>query len=269
MTDRAFEFTGTRGYALSGRLHEPQDATAQWAVFAHCFTCGKDSLAASRIARYLIQHGIGVLRFDFAGLGTSGGCFADTTFAADVEDLVAANAAMIASGKTPSLLIGHSLGGAAALAAAGSMPNVRAVATIGAPADVKHVLNQFDPAGLQAIREHGEAEVMLAGRPFLIRKTFLDDLERHDLSASVANLGRGLLVMHSPRDTTVDIQSAAQIFAAARHPKSYVSLDDADHLMRKSADAEYAAKLIAAWASHYLSRAAEPVAATATTGGAG
>ena len=252
MTEQVFEFGGARGYKLSGRLHEPETATAQWGVFAHCFTCGKDSLAASRIARALASHGIGVLRFDFAGLGGSGGQFADSTFAADVEDLVAAHDAMVAAGKPPSLLIGHSLGGAAALAAAESMPQVRAVATIGAPADVKHILKQFDPASLETIKAQGEAQVQLAGRPFVVRKSFVDDLDRHDLAANVANLARALLVMHSPHDTTVDIQNAAQIFAAARHPKSFISLDAADHLMRKSADAEYAAKLIAAWASRYL-----------------
>jgi putative redox protein len=200
----------------------------------------------------LANQGIGVLRFDFAGLGTSGGCFADSSFAANVDDLLAANQAMSDAGKPPALLIGHSLGGAAALAAAGSMQNIRAVATIGAPFDVKNVLRQFDPDSLQKIKTQGEAEVLLAGRPFVIRKTFVDDLERHDLGASIAGLGRALLVMHSPRDSTVDIHNAGQIFAAAKHPKSFISLDDADHLMRKSSDAEYAARLISAWVAHYL-----------------
>lgn len=252
MSDLAFEFDGQHGYHLSGRLDEPTSPTRQWAIFAHCFTCGKDSLAASRIARSLANQGIGVLRFDFAGLGTSGGCFADSSFAANVDDLVAASRAMNDAGKSPALLIGHSLGGAAALAAAGSMPNIRAVATLSAPFDVKHVLKQIDPDSLEKIKAQGEAEVLLAGRPFVIRKTFIDDLERHDLAASIGGLGRALLVMHSPRDTTVDIQNAGQIFGAAKHPKSFVSLDDADHLMRKSGDADYAARLIAAWVSHYL-----------------
>lgn len=252
MTEVTFDFDGVRGYRLSGRLLAPEAVPRAWAIFAHCFTCGKDSLAAARIARALASEGIGVLRFDFAGLGTSGGCFADSTFAANVDDVVAAGRAMTEAGKAPALLIGHSLGGAAALAAAASMPGIRAVATIGAPFDVKNVLKQFNPDSLEKIRSMGEAEVQLAGRPFVVRKTFVDDLERHDLASSIQQLGRALLVMHSPHDTTVDIDNAGRIFLAAKHPKSFISLDDADHLMRKSSDADYAAALIAAWVSHYL-----------------
>jgi len=248
----SFEFDGTRGYLLRGRLHEPESAARGWAVFAHCFTCGKDSLAASRIARALAQQGIGALRFDFAGLGSSEGAFADSTFAADVDDLVLAGRAMGNAGKQPALLIGHSLGGAAALAAAGSMPDIRAVATLGAPFEVKHILTQFDPDSLGRIMNQGEAEVLLAGRQFIVRKSFVDDLERHDMAAGIAHLNRALLVMHSPLDTIVDIQNAAQIFGAARHPKSFISLHHADHLLRDSDDANYAAKLIATWVSHYL-----------------
>jgi putative redox protein len=247
-----FDFDGPRGYRLSGRLEEPDSTPRGWAILAHCFTCGKDSLASSRIARALAAEAVGVLRFDFAGLGSSGGTFADSSFAADVEDLVAAGRAMAAAGEEPTLLIGHSLGGAAVLVAAGEMANVRAVATIGAPADVAHVLHHFDDASLAAIETDGEAEVLLAGRPFVVRKSFIDDLRRHDLAARIAALHRPLLVLHSPRDATVGIENASRIFAAAKHPKSFISLDDADHLLTKRADADYVAAMIATWASRYL-----------------
>ncbi|HYG43722.1 MAG TPA: alpha/beta hydrolase [Bordetella sp.] len=256
MSAHSFEFDGPRGYRLSGRLEIPDaNPPAGWAILAHCFTCGKDSLAATRLARALATRGIGVLRFDFAGLGGSGGSFADATFAADVEDLIAAGRAMAEDGKPPAILIGHSLGGAASLAAAGDMPGIRAVATIGAPFDVAHVLHQFDPASLQAIDAEGQAEVLLAGRPFVVRKSFVADLARHDLGARIAQLRMPLLVLHSPRDTTVGIDNAGRIFAAAKHPKSFISLDDADHLLTRRADADYAAAMISTWASRFLSRA--------------
>jgi uncharacterized protein len=256
-----FDFTGQLGYRLSGRLDLPDAALRGWGILAHCFTCGKDSLAASRIAKALAAKGIGMLRFDFAGLGGSGGSFAASSFAADVQDLVAAGQAMIAAGKVPSLLIGHSLGGAAALVAAGDMLAIRAVATIGAPFDVSHVLHQFAPSSLEAIERQGEAEVLLAGRPFVVRKSFVSDLKRHDLGERIAGLHRPLLIMHAPRDATVGIDNAARIFGAARHPKSFVSLDDADHLLRRRADADYAAAIIATWASRYLAAPSAPSAA--------
>jgi len=251
MAGELFDFEGPQGYQLAGRLERPDDALRGWAVFAHCFTCGKDSLAATRITRALAAAGIGVLRFDFAGLGASGGSFADS-FAADVADLVAAGQAMQAAGRPPTLLVGHSLGGAAVLKAAGAMPDVRAVATIGAPFDVAHVLHQFAPASLQAIADDGQAEVLLAGRPFVVRQSFVQDLGRHDAARYIGTLKRPLLVMHSPRDGTVDIANAAQVFGAAKHPKSFISLDDADHLLTRRADADYAAAMIAAWAARYL-----------------
>lgn len=254
MTAQAFEFDGPRGYRLAGRMELPDGQVRGWAILAHCFTCGKDSLAATRVARALAAHGIGVLRFDFAGLGASGGSFADATFAADVEDVRAAGRALAEAGKPPTILIGHSLGGAAALAAAGEMPGVRAVATIAAPFDVSHVLHHIDPASLDAIRTLGEAEVMLAGRPFMVRRGFVDDLARHDQAARIAQLRVALLVLHSPADATVGIENAARIFAAARHPKSFISLDDADHLLTRRADADYAADMIATWAGRYLER---------------
>jgi alpha-beta hydrolase superfamily lysophospholipase len=252
MSGQAFEFDGPRGYRLSGKLDLPNGEPSGWAILAHCFTCGKDSLAASRLARALASHGIGVLRFDFAGLGSSGGSFAHATFAADVDDLVAAGQAMARDGKAPSILIGHSLGGAAVLMAAGEMQSIRAVATIGAPFDVTHVLHQFDEGSLKVIEEQGEAEVLLAGRPFVVRKSFVEDLARHDLSSRIAQLRVPLLVLHSPVDRTVGIDNAARIFAVAKHPKSFISLDDADHLITRKADADYAAAMISTWASRFL-----------------
>ncbi|RXZ38171.1 alpha/beta hydrolase [Oxalobacteraceae bacterium CAVE-383] len=252
MAAEVFDFEGAGGYRLSGRLEQPDGAARGWAILAHCFTCGKDSLATTRITRALASHGIGVLRFDFAGLGGSGGDFANTTFAADVKDLVAAGQAMAAAGKEPALLIGHSLGGAAVLMAAGEMPSIRAVATIAAPFDVAHVLHQFDPAGLEKIETQGEAEVHLAGRPFLVRKSFVDDARRHDLGVRIAALHRPLFVLHGPHDATVGIDNAARIFGAAKHPKSFLSLDDADHLLTRKVDADYAAAMITVWAGRYL-----------------
>lgn len=257
MASHPFDFEGPKGYRLSGRLAEPEAALRGWAIFAHCFTCGKDSLAAVRVTRTLAEYGIGVLRFDFAGLGTSGGSFADSNFAADVNDLIAAARTMSTAGKAPSLLIGHSLGGAAALMAAAAMPSVKAVVTIAAPFDVAHVLHLFDAAGLEKIETEGEAEVQLGGRPFVVRKSLVDDLRRHDLRTRIAELHRPLLVLHAPSDETIGIDHATHIFAAARHPKSFVSLDDADHLLTRRADADYVAGLVTAWSSRYLPLASE------------
>ena len=244
MANQHFNFLGKSGHRLSGRIERPQSTPRGWAIFAHCFTCGKDSLAAVRVSRALALHGIGVLRFDFAGLGTSGGAFADATFAADVGDLIAAGRAMADAGMAPSLLVGHSLGGAAVLVAAADIPSVRAVTTIGAPADVSHVLHQFDQDALARIEKNGEAELTLANRPFVVRKTFVDDARQQKLEARIAEMRKPLLVMHAPGDTVVGIDHASQIFLAARHPKSFVSLDDADHLLSRRQDADYAASVI-------------------------
>jgi alpha-beta hydrolase superfamily lysophospholipase len=252
MSSQAFEFDGPRGYRLAGKLELPDGRPQGWAILAHCFTCGKDGLASTRLARALASRGVGVLRFDFAGLGSSGGSFAETTFAADVEDVIAAGNAMIEDGKRPSILVGHSLGGAAVLMAAGEMPGIRAVATLGAPFDTSHVLHQFDPQSLQTIEKLGQAEVSLAGRPFVVRKSFIDDLARHDLASRIAQLRIPLLVLHAPLDATVGIENAARIFAAAKHPKSFISLDNADHLLTRRVDADYAAAMISTWASRYL-----------------
>lgn len=252
MAGFAFDFSGSRGQRLSGRVERPETTPRGWAILAHCFTCGKDGLAASRLARALALTGIGVLRFDFAGIGKSEGEFADSTFAADVEDLIAAQRAMAEAGMPPSLLVGHSLGGAAVLVASANLPGISAVATIGAPSSVDHVLHQFAPEAIEAIERDGEAEVLLGGRPFVVRRTLLNDLGRHDLPATVATLCRPLLVMHAPLDQTVGIRNASDIFLAAKHPKSFVSLDGSDHLLTRRADADYAAGMIAAWAARYL-----------------
>lgn len=252
MPAQAFEFDGPHGYRLSGKLELPDGQPQGWAIFAHCFTCGKDSLAASRLARALAARSIGVLHFDFAGLGNSGGSFSDATFAADVEDLVAAGNAMAGDGKSPTILVGHSVGGAAVLMAAGEMPGIRGVATLGAPFDTKHVLHQFDPESLQTIETQGQAEVSLAGRLFVVRKSFIEDLARHDLASRIAQLRIPLLVLHSPLDATVGIENAARIFTVAEHPKSFISLDNADHLLTRRVDADYAAAMISTWAGRYL-----------------
>lgn len=251
-----FDFLSPRGYQLSGRLELPETTPRGWAILAHCFTCGKESLAAARLARALALTGIGVLRFDFAGLGMSGGAFAET-FAADVGDLIAAGEAMAARGMEPTLLVGHSLGGAAALAAAGRMSSIRAVSTIGAPADVAHILHLFDADSLETINTEGEAEVVLAGRPFVVRKSFIEDVRDHDLGVAISELRRPLLVLHAPLDNVVGIENASRIFLAARHPKSFVSLDDADHFLSRRADADYAATMISSWAARYMPKLME------------
>lgn len=252
MPSRNFSFSSPAGYVLDGRLELPDAPVRGWALMAHCFTCGKDNLAAVRIGRALARAGIGTLRFDFAGLGGSGGEFADGSFAADVLDLVAAGTSMAEAGMPPSLLIGHSLGGAAVLAAAAALPEVRAVSTIGAPFDVEHVLGLFDPASLAAIETLGESDVKLAGRTFHVRRSLIDDLRQHDQASRIAALGRPLLILHAPHDEVVDIDHASRIFAAAAYPKSLVSLDGADHLLSRQTDVDYAAAIIASWAARYL-----------------
>src|SRR6516225_8318152 len=253
-------FPGSSGEELSARLEFPDGPVRAFALFAHCFTCTKDVLAARRIAGGLAAAGVAVLRFDFTGLGSSEGDFANTDFSSNVEDLVCAADYLRRSYEAPVILIGHSLGGAAVLAAASRIPEVKAVATIGAPADVAHVLHQFG-GSLEQIRSEGEGEVRLAGRPFRIRRSFVEDAEGQRLEDHIRTLGRALLVMHAPRDEVVGIDNASRIFLAARHPKSFVSLDDADHLLSRPQDAAYAAGVIAAWASRYVPQA--PAAAMA------
>jgi putative redox protein len=250
------EFPGSQGEPLAARLDRPAGRARAWALFAHCFTCSKDFVASKRVSQSLAERGIGVLRFDFTGLGGSGGEFANTDFTSNVADLVAAADWLRAEHAAPALLVGHSLGGAAVLAAAAQIPEAVGVATLGAPADPEHVAKLFSTSR-DEIERSGEAQVELAGRPFRIRKQLLDDLASHSLDERVGSLKKALLVLHSPLDNQVGIENATRIFAAARHPKSFVSLDDADHLLSRPGDAAYAADVIAAWAERFLPPAAE------------
>lgn len=245
------EFTGALGAPLAAAIDWPRCPTRAFAIYAHCFTCSKDLFASRRVANALTAHGIAVLRFDFTGLGESGGEFANTSFSSSAADLIAAADWLAATHRAPALLVGHSLGGTAVLAAATEIASVRAVATIGAPASADHVLRNF-AGGLEEIRARGEAEVDIGGRPFTVRKQFLDDAEASRLTDKIATLHAATLVMHSPTDQQVGIENAEAIFKALRHPKSFVSLDDADHLLTRHEDAIYAADVIAAWASRYI-----------------
>jgi uncharacterized OsmC-like protein/fermentation-respiration switch protein FrsA (DUF1100 family) len=256
------EFAGSQGHSLAARLELPDGAPRAFALFAHCFTCSKDIFAASRIARSLAEQGIAVLRFDFTGLGASQGDFANTNFSSNVDDLLCAVEYLRAEHAAPAILIGHSLGGAAVLAAAGQVPEVRAVATIGAPADPSHVRHLFAEARPE-IEEQGEAEVQLAGRSFRIQKQFLEDIEGHRLAESIGRMKKALLIFHAPLDNTVGIDNAGEIFVAAKHPKSFVSLDGADHLLSRHEDASYVATVLSAWATRYLDAFEDNAADTA------
>jgi uncharacterized OsmC-like protein/pimeloyl-ACP methyl ester carboxylesterase len=251
MATERFQFAGTAGHQLAAALDLPDGAIAAYALFAHCFTCSKDVLAAKRIAAALSAKGIAVLRFDFTGLGSSEGDFANSTFSSNVADLVLAADHLRQTRKAPAILIGHSLGGAAILAAAGQIPEAKAVVTIAAPSDPAHVTGLFKDR-IEDIRKHGEVEVSLAGRPFRIKREFLDDVAEQGLTAQIAKLHKALLVMHSPTDDTVGIDNATHIFVAAKHPKSFVSLAGADHLLSQRRDSTYVADVIAAWAEHYI-----------------
>lgn len=250
-------FPGSQGAGLAARLEWPLGRPRAFALFAHCFTCSKESLAAVRIGAALAERGIATLRFDFTGLGGSGGDFASTNFSSNVADLVAAADWLREQHEAPRILVGHSLGGAAVLAAASRIPEAVAVATLGAPYQPAHVRHLIEHAAPE-IEARGEAEVSLGNRTFRIRRQFLDDIAALDSSGAIGALRKALLVMHSPRDEVVGVDNAASIFMAARHPKSFVSLDSADHLLTKRADAEYAGAVLAAWASRYLEQAGRP-----------
>jgi putative redox protein len=247
---KKIEFPGASGATLAARLDLPGQPRA-FALFAHCFTCGKDTFAAARIAQGLTARGIAVLRFDFTGIGSSEGEFANTNFSSNVQDLLAAVDFLRANFSAPRLLIGHSLGGAAVLAAAPRVAEAVGVVTIAAPASATHVTANFS-AHLDEIETRGTATVTLAGRQFTIKKQFLDDLMEQKFLDALPRLNKALLICHAPRDEVVGIENATAIFTAARHPKSFVSLDTADHLLRKRSDAIYVADLIAAWSSRYL-----------------
>ena len=251
MPTEKLTFKGHDGGMLAARLDLPAGPVQATAIFAHCFTCSKDIPAAKRIASYLAAMNVAVLRFDFTGLGHSEGEFANTHFSSNVDDLLRAAEHLATIHPAPSLLIGHSLGGAAVLKSAGQLPSVKAVATIGAPADPGHVVHNFGTS-LDEIKTKGQAEVQLAGRPFTIKQDFIDDVSMAELKPAIENMKTALLVMHSPIDQTVGIENASEIFLAAKHPKSFVTLDNADHLVTRSEDAEYAASVIGAWAARYI-----------------
>jgi len=247
------EFENANGETLAGLLELPEDegAITAFGLFAHCFTCGKDIAAASRISRALAARGIGVLRFDFTGLGNSDGDFSNTNFSSNIDDLLRAAQALQEQYRAPQILIGHSLGGAAVLAAAARLDSIRAIATIGAPATAQHVSHLFQQQS-DLIRSEGEAVVALGAREFSIQRQFLEDIDRYGSTDEIRKLDAALLVMHSPVDKVVSIDEAARIYQAAKHPKSFISLDRADHLLSRADDAEYVATLVSAWAGRYL-----------------
>jgi len=251
MPSAKISFQGSQQATLAGRLDTPDQPPRGWALFAHCFTCSKDSKAAAYVARALARAGFGVLRFDFTGLGSSDGDFANTDFSSNVDDLVAAADWLRSEHGAPALLIGHSLGGAAVLAAAGQIADCKAVATIGAPFDPAHVVQHLG-VGVEQIKSDGEATVQLAGRSFTVRRAFIEDLTNQKQTDRIRALRRPLMVLHAPRDATAGIDNASQIFQAALHPKSFVALDGADHLLSRPDDAQFAADVIGAWAGRYL-----------------
>ncbi|MGB3445702.1 MAG: bifunctional alpha/beta hydrolase/OsmC family protein [Xanthobacteraceae bacterium] len=251
MRTERFQFPGVDGQQLAATLDLPDNPPVAYALFAHCFTCGMNVLAAKRIATALAAHGIAVLRFDFTGIGASEGEFANTTFSSNVADLVRAADHLRETKMAPAILIGHSLGGAAMLAAAGHVPEAKAVVTIAAPSDPVHVTGMFKER-IEDIRRDGDVEVLLAGRPFHIKREFLDDVAEQNLTAQIGKLRKALLILHSPTDNTVGIDNATHIFVAAKHPKSFVSLTGADHLLNQKRDAEYVAHVVAAWVERYL-----------------
>jgi putative redox protein len=266
MRTERFDFPNAQGHTLTALLQQPPAAEpTSYALFAHCFTCSKDSRAARWISDALAARGIAVLRFDFTGLGSSEGEFANTDFSSNIDDLVAAADHLRTTRQAPALLIGHSLGGAAVLAAAARIPESRAVATIGAPSDPSHVTNLFADQ-ITVIRERGEGAVSIGGREFRIRRDFLDDVAEHRLLDQVAGMRKALMILHSPTEQVVSIDNASAIFTAARHPKSFISLDGADHLLARRSDARYAGDLIAQWCQRYLPPTAEVPAAEQSAG---
>lgn len=251
MNSKKVTFKNNQGDVLNARLELPPSAPESCAIFAHCFTCSKDLNAVVNISRALTQSGIALLRFDFTGLGESEGEFSDTNFSSNIDDLIAASSFMEEHYSAPSLLIGHSFGGVAVLAAAYKLPSVKAICTIGTPADPVHVEHLLKDK-LNQIKSEGSAEVSIGGRPFRIKQEFLEDIRQRDLEHIIPKLKRSLLVMHSPQDRIVEIENARILYERAHHPKSFISLDGADHLLSKKEDSIYAGKVIASWAERYL-----------------
>mgnify|MGYP000253119120 CR=1 FL=1 len=245
-----YDFPNSTGEILSGKLELPEGKPKAYALFAHCFTCSKDITPPNVISKTLTNNGIAVLRFDFTGLGNSQGDFANTNFSSNISDLLAACKSLKENYEDPKLLIGHSLGGAAVLKAAESLPNVKALVTIGAPSSTEHVTNLFCNS-IEEIKEEGEAEVILAGRKFNIKKQFIDDLASTSILDNLHKLKKSILILHSPIDETVSIDHASKIFNSAKHPKSFISLDNSNHLLLNRDDAKYAGSLIGAWALRY------------------
>lgn len=252
MPSEKVSFEGSLGHTLSAKIDWPEEGLKGWALFAHGFSIGKDLKPIRTISQTLVDEGFGMLRFDFTGLGDSGGDFSDTNFTSNCEDLRRAAHFLRDNYEPPKILIGHSFGGTASLKLVGELPGVRAVATIGSPCDTTHIVHQFADQ-LSEIEEEGEAKVLLGGRPFVIKEQFLSDIGNQDISAGIADMGKPLMIFHSPQDVVVDIKNAAHIYSKARHPKSFVTLDGADHLLLKNPeDAEYIARVLAAWASRYI-----------------
>ena len=258
MTSQLISFENTAGEKLAARLDMPPDGVpVAFALFAHCFTCSKDLRAVSTLSKALTREGIAVLRFDFTGLGASDGDFSESNFSSNISDIVAAAEWLSANHSGPQILVGHSLGGSAVLHAASEITTVRAIATIGAPFAPSHVEKLL--GNRSEITENGFADVHIGGRPFRVREQFLNDLDRIDCAAVIATLGKALLVMHSPVDSIVGVDNAAMIFKAAHHPKSFVSLDTADHLLSDPSDATYAGAVLGAWARRYLDDVQEEI----------
>ncbi|MGZ2371517.1 alpha/beta hydrolase family protein [Ancylomarina sp. YFZ004] len=251
MKSEKIKFKNSLGHELAAKIEFPDGEPKAYALFAHCFTCNKNLTAVRNISHSLNECGIAVLRFDFTGLGESEGDFENTNFSSNVSDLVSAAQFLSENYSAPSILIGHSLGGAAVVFAALQIPSVKALATLGAPSNPKHVSHLLK-SGLAEIQEKGEAVLMIGGREFKIQKQFLDDINEKNMEETLKNLRIALLVLHSPQDTTVGIDNAAQIYKAAWHPKSFISLDGADHLLSKKEDSIYAGKMIANWAERYI-----------------
>jgi len=246
------KFLNKEGQELAARMELPANGQPHnYAIFAHCFTCNKNLNAIRNVVNRMTEAGFGVLSFDFTGLGESEGDFADTNFSSNVGDIVAAADFLTKEYSAPALLIGHSLGGAAVLFAADKIESVQAVATVGAPSNPEHVQHLIQ-SNVDTIEKNGAAEVNIGGRSFTIKKQFVDDLKKHTLPEVLKSMRKSLLIMHSPQDTTVGIENAAEIYTAAHHPKSFVSLDGADHLMTNKADSQYVGKVIASWAERYL-----------------